>query len=226
MKIVVTANGPYLVSGSVPLRVETIEANAEGDSLGYRDGRTFEAKEKYALCRCGLSQDKPFCDGTHAKAGFDGTETASRAPYAEQAESIEGPTLVLDDAEALCAFARFCDVAGTVWNLVEQSDDPAARAKTIEEAKLCPSGRLVVRDKATGEAFEPYYERSIALVEDPVKASSGPIFVRGGIEVFGADGAAYEQRNRVTLCRCGASQNKPFCDGTHADIGFSDGLAE
>jgi CDGSH-type Zn-finger protein len=42
------------------------------------------------------------------------------------------------------------------------------------------------------------------------------------VQVIGADGFAYEVRNRVTLCRCGASRNKPFCDGSHASIGFSD----
>jgi CDGSH-type Zn-finger protein len=225
MKITVTTNGPYLVSGSVPLQVESIAANAEGESIGYRTGTAFEPKEKYALCRCGLSAAKPFCDGTHAKAGFDGTETASREPYAELAGSIEGPTLVLDDAESLCAFGRFCDVAGTVWNLVEQSDDPAARAKTIEEAQLCPSGRLTVRERSGGPALEPHLQPSIVLLEDPVKACSGPVFVRGGIEIVASDGTSYERRNRVTLCRCGASQNKPFCDGSHADTGFNDGLA-
>jgi CDGSH-type Zn-finger protein len=224
MKIAITNNGPYLVSGGVPLSVESIASDEAGDSLGYQAGRAFEVKEKYALCRCGRSSSKPFCDGTHAKEGFDGTETASRAGYAEQAGTIEGPTLVLDDAEALCSFGRFCDVAGTVWALAEQSDDPRAREKAIEEAHLCPSGRLTVRDKA-GIPLEPQFERSIRLLEDPVKACSGPIVVRGGIEIVSSDGTSYERRNRVTLCRCGASANKPFCDGSHAASGFVDGLS-
>ena len=38
--------------------------------------------------------------------------------------------------------------------------------------------------------------------------------------------ASYEGRNRVTLCRCGASSNKPFCDGSHASVKFDDGLVE
>ena len=38
----------------------------------------------------------------------------------------------------------------------------------------------------------------------------------GGIPIHGADGQAYEVRNRVTLCRCGRSANKPYCDGAHA----------
>jgi CDGSH-type Zn-finger protein len=47
--------------------------------------------------------------------------------------------------------------------------------------------------------------------------------VRGGIEVHSADGRVYELRNRVALCRCGASGNKPFCDGSHVATGFNDG---
>ena len=221
-KIVVTKNGPYLVSGGVPLGVEAIATDAAGDSLGYDAPRSLEAGEKYALCRCGESKTKPFCDGTHAKIGFDGTETASKAPFEELATEITGPTLVLSDAESLCAFARFCDVAGSVWTLTERSDDPAAAKQAIDEAEKCPSGRLVIRDATT--VYEPVFAPSIELIEDTAKKCSGPVWLRGGIPVFADDGTPYPVRNRQTLCRCGASKNKPFCDGAHADIGFQDGL--
>src|SRR6266581_67133 len=92
---------------------------------------------------------------------------------------------------------------------------------TVREGTRCPSGRLVVWDRATKEPFELGLEPSIGLVEDPAAGVSGPLWVRGGIPIVGADGVEYERRNRATLCRCGASNNKPFCDGTHAAIGFS-----
>jgi CDGSH-type Zn-finger protein len=57
----------------------------------------------------------------------------------------------------------------------------------------------------------------VAVVRD------GPLWVRGGVRITGSDGRDYEVRNRATLCRCGASSNKPFCDGTHKKIGFRDG---
>jgi len=41
--------------------------------------------------------------------------------------------------------------------------------------------------------------------------------------VEASDGTTYEVRDRVTLCRCGHSSNKPFCDGTHKVVGFRDG---
>jgi len=221
-KIQITKNGPYEVSGSVPLSNEVIGANAAGDSVQWEHGRKFPAEESYALCRCGHSGNKPFCDGTHEKIGFIGTETASRLPYAEQATVMRGPTMTLTDAESLCSFARFCDPNGSVWNLVNETDDATARKAFVHQTCECPSGRLVAWDNATGAAIEPHYEPSIALVEDPVKECSGPIWLRGGVQVIAADGFLYEVRNRVTLCRCGASQNKPFCDGMHAQIGFRD----
>jgi CDGSH-type Zn-finger protein len=221
MQIRVTENGPYLVSGSVPIARQTIVADSEGNSIGWQAGRNYEAKPNCALCRCGQSGNKPFCDGSHARLGFDGTETASRLPYLEQAKVMEGPTLVLTDAQSLCAFARFCDVAGQIWNLVEQSGQDAA-AMTVREGSLCTSGRLVVWDRETKEPLEPRFDPSIGIVEDPAEGVAGPIWVRGGIPVIAADGEPYEVRNRVTLCRCGASSNKPFCDASHAAIGFTD----
>jgi len=58
-------------------------------------------------------------------------------------------------------------------------------------------------------------ERSIGTIEDPSKNASGPFWVRGGIPVYSADGKLYQVRNRMTLCRCGKSTNKPFCDSSH-----------
>ncbi|QDL36997.1 CDGSH iron-sulfur domain-containing protein [Rhodoferax sediminis] len=221
-KIKITKNGPYLISGGVSLGKEVIGTNDDGESIKWEPGPTYPAQAQYALCRCGHSSHKPFCDGTHAKVGFDGTETASRQPYLEQARVIRGPTMSLTDAESLCAFARFCDPHGKVWSLVNETDKPAAREHFVHQTCDCPSGRLVAWDNATGQPIEPKYEPSVRLIEDPAKNCSGPLAVRGGVQLVGADGFEYEVRNRMTLCRCGASKNKPFCDGTHVSIGFSD----
>jgi CDGSH-type Zn-finger protein len=223
MRITVEKNGPYRVTGSVPLTVQVIVPNEQGESIEWRQERQLEATESYALCRCGQSGTKPFCDSTHVRIGFDGTETASRDPYREQAGEEDGPDVILTDAESLCAYARFCDVGGSIWRLVQQSDKGSA-SLAVQEGSRCPSGRLVVWDRRTQQPFEPDLEPSIGLIEDPATGVSGPLWVRGGITVVSADGAEYETRNRVTLCRCGASQNKPFCDGSHASIGFDDGI--
>jgi CDGSH-type Zn-finger protein len=220
MKITISKDGPYLVEGNVPLARQHVVTNAEGESLEWQEGDKFPPEAKYALCRCGHSSDKPFCDGTHKKVRFDGTETASRDPYAKQAERFRGPALDLDDAEKLCAFARFCDPKGRVWNRVEQADHESQEVVKFE-AGHCPGGRLVARDHHD-KTFEPHLAKSIGLIEDTAQKVSGPIWVRGGIPVVSADGQAWELRNRVTLCRCGASSNKPFCDGSHASIKFRD----
>jgi CDGSH-type Zn-finger protein len=222
VRVTVTKDGPYLVTGDVPLAKQTIVTDAEGGSESWLEGEAVQHRASYALCRCGASKTKPFCDGSHAAIEFDGTETASRETYLEQAKVMEGPVLALTDAESLCAFARFCDPNGQVWSQVMQTDDPKVREMFVRQVNACPSGRLVAWDGASGEAIETALPVSIGLVEDPEQNCAGPLWLRGGIEVVSTDGTAYEVRNRVTLCRCGASNNKPFCDGSHASIGFHD----
>ncbi|MFC1993135.1 CDGSH iron-sulfur domain-containing protein [Chloroflexota bacterium] len=214
-KIKVSKNGPYLVSGGLPIQEKIIDTDVERFSYKWREGKIYSREGNCALCRCGGSKNKPFCDGTHMWINFDGTEKASREPYLTKAERVNGPELELTDAEELCAYARFCDRAGGIWNLTENSNDPEAKKTAIEEGQNCPSGRLVVWDKE-GKAIEPAFELSIGIVEDIQLGVKGPIWVRGGIPIESVDGKAYEVRNRVTLCRCGKSYNKPFCDGSHA----------
>ena len=221
-KVVVATNGPYLVTGSIPLSKQTIGTDAQGGSETWSESDAYPVQASYALCRCGRSKNKPFCDGTHAKVGFDGNETASREPYARQAKVQDGPDMQLLDAEALCAFARFCDPNGQVWNQVGQTKSPGVREAFLRQVANCPSGRLVARDRSNQMEVEPQLRVSIGLVEDPAQGCSGPLWLRGRIPVKAADGFQYEVRNRVTLCRCGQAKNKPFCDGTHAAIKFRD----
>ena len=82
--------------------------------------------------------------------------------------------------------------------------------------ELCPSGTLAWAPTRDADEVEPTLEPGVAISND------GPIWARGGVPVIGPDGERYEVRNRQTLCRCGHSGNKPFCDGTHKEIGFTD----
>jgi CDGSH-type Zn-finger protein len=222
VRVTVSENGPYMVTGDIPLAKQTITTNAEDGSEAWQEGSAVAHRETYALCRCGASQTKPFCDGSHLKIGFVGTETASRDTYLGQAKLLDGPILQLTDAESLCAFGRFCDPNGNVWSQVSQTDDGAVRTMFVRQVNECPSGRLVAWNKVSGKPVEHALPVSIGLIEDPEQQCSGPLWLRGGIPVVAADGFEYEVRNRVTLCRCGESKNKPFCDGTHAAIKFSD----
>lgn len=214
MLIRVTEHGPYLVSGGVPLSRMKIGIDAKGDSATWKRGRRFPVRRSYGLCRCGQTQTPPFCDGSHVRGRFDGTETARHQAYLEHARVLDGPDLRLTDAKELCASARYCLRGEGVWALVRHSRRSEARRAAIQEACDCPAGRLVVWTKG-GRPIEPRCRPSIAVVSDPDSAGRGPLWVRGGIPVLAADGCRYEPRNRVTLCRCGRSRNKPFCDGSH-----------
>jgi CDGSH-type Zn-finger protein len=222
IKITVTPDGPYVVEGGIGLAHQHIVTNRRRESLGWREGETVSTPDTYRLCRCGRSAGKPFCDGTHARIRFDGTETASRAPVSQQAERIDGPEMILEDTESLCALARFCHPHGGIWDLVNRTNRPRSRELVEQEAADCPAGRLVARDRTTGRVLEPELEPSIGLVQDTAKHVSGPLWVRGRIPIIGSGGVPYEVRNRVTLCRCGASGNKPFCDGSHVSTRFKD----
>jgi len=218
-KIKVMADGPYIVSGHVPL----VEKMILPKGRGYRliAGRDLPQAETYSLCRCGKSKKKPFCDGSHVQAGFIGQETASMDPFAERAEVCQGPGLDLRD-DGRCALGRFCHrEGGKVWELVDRSDDPVSREEAIIGAQECPSGRLEAWAKE-GNLLEPEYEPSIAVIQDTEHGVSAGLYVRGNIPLESADGRVYEVRNRMALCRCGQSRNKPFCDAMHEVTRFSD----
>jgi CDGSH-type Zn-finger protein len=182
----------------------------------------FPRARQYALCRCGHSAHKPFCDGAHTRVAFVGTETASRAAYSEEAKNVQGSDDVADRFECSVRIRPLLrsQRIGVETRARHRGAGPA-RANLMRQCGDCPSGRLVAWDNQTGKAVEAECELSIGLIEDPARRCSGPIWLRGGVRLFAADGFQYQVRNRMTLCRCGASKNKPFCDGSHQSIGFS-----
>ena len=121
----------------------------------------------------------------------------------------------MTDDKTFCYHAGFCVREHTMaWNLVEETADHEARATLVSMIENCPTGRLEYYEPPDQMPIEANLDQEIGIVED------GPLWVRGGIPVEGADSETYEVRNRVSLCRCGASKNKPFCDGAHSEIGF------
>lgn len=221
-KIAVVKDGPYVVTGSVPLVRENIVSEG-GISTGYEKGEQYPLKDTYTLCRCGQSKTPPYCDGSHTRIGFKGDEITDRAPFSKRCKVIEGPALTLYDRQDICARTGHCQQRTGAWTLVKHSDEVDKREEAIGVVNSCPAGRLVVRDRETGEALEMPREKEIAVIQHPHKGVSGPLWVRGGIPIVSADGEVYETRNRVTLCRCGASKVKPFCDGSHINVHFRDG---
>ncbi|MDR1018140.1 MAG: CDGSH iron-sulfur domain-containing protein [Lachnospiraceae bacterium] len=220
-RIRIMKDGPYIVTGGIPLKEMII--TPKGHHYEMKEGRELPQSEEYHLCRCGHSTNKPFCTGAHAKVGFDGTETADRRPYMERIEDVfEGEDITLLD-DGRCAFARFChSELGDIWTATENDVDEDSKAAAIKMASECVAGRLTMIDK-DGNVLEEELEPEIWILEDPERGVSAGIAVRGPIVIEAADGTEYEVRNRVALCRCGGSRNKPFCDAMHVTIAFNDG---
>ncbi len=172
-RIRVSNNGPYQVSGGAQLTTRTPVLDQHGDAVAWTEGPVHKSSATYVLCRCGQSRNKPFCDGSHQKVGFDGTCTADRAPSAARRKVYAGVGIV-----------------------------------------MTPSGRLQYAKSANEPPVEIFYPPTVATIPN------GALWVLGGVPVETADGFTYEVRNRQLLCRCGASENKPFCDGSHRRVKF------
>lgn len=211
--IQVTKNGPYQINAELPITPRRVVASERGEPLTSITEPALPHDTPTWICRCGHSGHKPFCDGSHERVGFEGTETASSVPFAEREKVYDGPGLTVHRVGALCAHSSYCANKVTDWyQLLPDTEDTNVRAEVISMIEHCPSGALVM--ELEGTIVEPNLPRGISPVED------GPYWVQGGLTIHSADGEPYEVRNRVALCRCGGSANKPFCDGTHSKIGF------
>lgn len=220
MRIKITENGPYLVTGSIPISEKII--TKEGHHYVLKEGRTLPQQEEYALCRCGHSKHAPFCDGSHISCDFYGEEVADKSPYIKRVQDVvQGDTInLLDDGR--CAFARFCHrESGDVWTLTSKDTEGNNRSEAITASHDCPAGRLTMYDD-NGNSLDQENKPEIIIVQDPEQGVSAGIFVKGPIIIESVDKTTYEVRNREALCRCGKSSNKPFCDASHVSSQYQD----
>ena len=225
-RIEIVKNGPYLIYGDIPLDKVFIlpDINYEKKKINSKWGKTEKIKtsNSYSLCRCGSSKKQPFCDGSHIETKFDGKETANNDKIMETSSEYVGKNLIMMDKKELCFGAGFChDKKGSIWEFIE-SEDPKFDKTIIQMSDDCPAGRFVIIDKKTKKVISPNFTPSLSIVEEVRKNVSGPLWVKGKIQIL-SQNECYEKRDSVTLCRCGESNNKPFCDGTHSIIKWSDG---
>jgi len=196
-------NGPYLVKNLEDLR------NARGERI--------PTEPVFALCRCGGSARKPFCDGTHRTNGFSDAKLADGST--DRRDSYPAKRITIHDNRSLCAHAGHCTdgLAAVFKYKSEPWIDPAGGTAEaiIEVVRRCPSGALSYTLEGVDGPDEKR-EPSIAVTKD------GPYVVVGDIRLSGQAWGRGASRQRFTLCRCGASKNKPFCDGTHWSVGFKD----
>lgn len=198
-----TPNGPFLVTG-----VEKI--------VRWPDGKEFPVSGTVALCRCGGSKNKPFCDGTHAKNGFNGDKDPSRVP--DKREHYAGKGITIHDNRGLCAHAGICsDTLSSVFkNDAEPWIDPdgAPVQEVVDVVRRCPSGALSYSIDGV-EHRDHGGEPSVAFVPN------GPYVCKAcHVEADMLQGATLDH---FDLCRCGASTNKPFCSGAHWNVKFDNG---
>ena len=165
-------NGPYVVK-DLP-------------ALANQKGPIEMAKSTIALCRCGKSATKPFCDGAHAASGFSSDKDADRRDDA--VDRYEGEGVVIEDNRGVCAHAARC------------TDGLPAVFKYGQEPWI----------DATGATREEVGDPAVFV------APNGPYVVTGA-DLADADLGEGATAKKLTLCRCGLSKNKPFCDGSHWD---------
>jgi glutamate synthase domain-containing protein 2/CDGSH-type Zn-finger protein len=189
-------NGPLRVQGLK--RIDTADGPVECES-------------SIALCRCGRSENKPFCDGTHVKIEFSGKKVGG--PNPDRRDDYAGKTITIHDNRAICAHAGFCtDGLPSVFRMTTEpwiDPDGATVEKIIETVRKCPSGALSYSIHGDEHRDDPDRPPSVFL------APSGPYAIKGGCVLADAEWGVGASQEHYDLCRCGASKNKPFCDGSH-----------
>lgn len=192
-------NGPLVVKGL--------------DRLVDADGNDIEVKPVMALCRCGNSKSKPFCDGSHKTVGFK--STGGEAAGRDRLITYEGSEITVTYNPRLCSHAAECGrLAGAVFNpgqkpWIQPDNGTVAEVEAVVAA--CPSGALAL---AGGQHLVE--ERATLQIQ-----KDGPYWVQQS-EIDAGPAGVGASAQKFVLCRCGLSGNKPYCDGSHRDAGWTD----
>jgi CDGSH-type Zn-finger protein len=214
-KILLLPNGPYyLLNDMEPKVVENLQ-NSEGQPLSTLRG--------VALCRCGASKNKPFCDGTHGTIGFSSENKTqdNSSIIKDKRKNYVGKEITIHDNRKICSHAAECvNNLPSVFKFNTRpwiNPDAADKQQIINTIKKCPSGAL-------GYSIDDIEYKEQERMSLVTVSKDGPYTITGVIDLIGdniqfAEGFSKEH---YTLCRCGASNNKPFCDGMHITINFKD----
>ena len=201
--IEIMEDGPLIVKG-----LETLE-NSKGEKV--------DVQKITALCRCGHSSNKPFCDGTHKKVGFTGKREIDK-PIDKERE-YGGEDIAVYDNRVICSHAGECvRNLPSVFRLGESSwiaPDNASAEEVISVIKKCPSGALSYLVQGT-------HQRDFDHSPEILITKNGPYNVMGNIDINLEEDLQPPSKEHYVLCRCGASKNKPYCDGSHTEAGFKD----
>ncbi|HEV8404466.1 MAG TPA: CDGSH iron-sulfur domain-containing protein [Nitrososphaera sp.] len=211
-QIIPVPNGPlYLINSRTPQKVGNLQ-NSRGEPIS--------KIVSVALCRCGGSKNKPFCGGTHGPSRFS-SENTSPPQSPDIRKDYLGKKITVHDNRRICSHSAEClRRLESVFNLQERpwiNPDQAAVESVIDTVKKCPSGALSYSVDGL-EHRDQIGRRPVVIVD-----KNGPYRVEGGVELVGIENWALgASKEHYTLCRCGASNNKPFCDGMHQLVRFND----
>ena len=200
-----------------PLRYRRGSDPEDRGTLKRSDGSEIEIRDTTLLCRCGASNRKPFCDGSHVGVGF--TSERKWAPGTGETVDHVGTLVTIHDNRRLCAHVEFCvrelpavfDRGRRPWI----DPDAASVAEIVALCEKCPSGALSCTVHGQDRPAPVRPATVIASFE-------GPYFLEGGVEVIDPALPEGAPEEHCTLCRCGASRNKPLCDGKHWAVGFAE----
>ncbi len=176
-----------------------------------------DCKEAMGLCRCGQSANKPYCDGSHKNVEFSSENNLD--PARDRRDTYQGKKITVYDNRSICAHAGICtDGLPAVFHNREGSfvdPDGASVAEIIDIVNQCPSGALsyIIDDESETRLID---EASIFI------SPNGPYVLKGKVVLLDMSKGEGASESYSSLCRCGASKNKPFCDGSHWDINFTD----
>ena len=210
-EISIENNGPYVVSNL--------------DHLVDWLGQEIPLQGQTSLCRCGQSGNKPFCDGSHVAAKFNGEKDPNRV--ADKRDVYEGQQIEIFDNRGICAHSGFCtDRLSSVFHV---GADPfitpsgGRMDEIIQAVRACPSGALSYAIDHVEARVQVDQDRTPVIEV----SKDGPYRVTGGVRVLDESGndvprAQGSSREHFSLCRCGHSQNKPFCSGMHWYVNFAD----
>lgn len=214
VKITETQDGPLVVEGQIKLiDARRIELETQG---------------KARLCRCGMSNAKPFCDNSHRPSDFGAESGQSEEEFlspkpASRRRGYSGSGVKVSFDASLCIHVGEClrlmpevfDLRSRPWINLENADVQ----KVIDTVRNCPSSALQYE-------LDDGIEQSVTIEPDDevptVRAwRNGPIRIVGSVDIVNREGKNVFSGERAALCRCGASRNKPFCDNSHKLIKFA-----
>jgi CDGSH-type Zn-finger protein/truncated hemoglobin YjbI len=205
-------NGPYLLTNPRHL------CNWLGEEVSTRP--------QMALCRCGESAIKPLCDGACARVGFSDEKDPERVR--DHRDTYDGVQLTVFDNRGICQHSGFCtDRLATVFHTEGAFVTPSGGRmdEIIRAVRDCPSGALSYAidgvEARPQVDWDNRREPVIEITKDGPYRITGtiPLTDERGEPVGRADGSSLEH---YALCRCGHSQNKPFCSGMHWYVDFKD----